>query len=85
MASPSDTRVQSPPRSSDNLGPLPVSALRNLDSAQLVARLEDLAEEYARSVDEMGEEIYNLRHEVSFARRQLESTPSFEEGDPAAP
>ena len=55
-----------------------------MDPAQLVARLEDLAEEYQRSVDEMGAEIDHLRREVSFARRRLEATPSLEVCDVAA-
>lgn len=38
----------------------------NLDTAALVQRLEDLAEEYAQTIDEMGAEIEQLRHEVSF-------------------
>ena len=87
VVSPSnDDRIPSPSRSSrlTSVPSLSVNSLKKLDSAQLVARLEELAEEYERSVDEMGAEIDHLRREVSFARRRLEATPSLEESDMAA-
>lgn len=81
-----DERVPSPSQSSRlfSIPSLSVDSLRKMDPAQLVAWLEDLAEEYQRSVDEMGAEIDHLRREVSFARRRLEATPSLEVCDVAA-
>ena len=86
VVSPDDDHpANSPFRYFRNVQPLPANALSHLDPAQLVERLEDLAEEYERSVDEMGAEIEHLKREVSFARRRLEATPSFEARDTAAP
>lgn len=50
-----------------------------LDPVQLVARLEDLAAEYERSVDEMGAEIEELKRQVNVAERRLEAASSLED------
>ena len=50
-----------------------------LEPVQLVARLEDLAAEYERSVDEMGAEIEELKRQVDVAQRRLEAASSLED------
>ena len=78
-----DDPPTSPFRHFRNVPSTAENTLLGLNPAQLVERLENLAEEYARSVDEMGAEIDHLKREVSFARRRLEASPSFEERDAA--
>ncbi|PIL34320.1 hypothetical protein GSI_03095 [Ganoderma sinense ZZ0214-1] len=85
LVSPTETEhVPTPPSSMLVYAPQPVShslSLRGLDPAQLASRLEALTERYERGVDEVENDVICLRRQVSLARRHLETTPSFDEGE----
>ena len=50
-----------------------------LGPEDVLARLDAMAERYADAVDEVEAEVFELRRQVSLARRCLEATSSFEE------
>ena len=50
----------------------------HLPPAELLARLEEMTEQYEHGVDEASVSVNQLRRQVSVARRHVESTPSWE-------
>ncbi|KAI1783514.1 hypothetical protein LXA43DRAFT_1102461 [Ganoderma leucocontextum] len=56
-------------RSSSSLG---------LQSAELVARLEEVTDRYDQTVDEAGAAVLKLQRQLGAAHRRLEASPSFE-------
>ena len=80
IVSPVDTEHAPSPSSSNDpyYAPQPYSFF-HVQPAQLVARLEEMTKQYEEAVDDAATHVDRLRRQVSVARWQLESTPSWEQ------